>query len=258
METTQRGRSATLAAALVLTFGCGTVAAQRPPESGGLVVSGRVVAGQDAGLPGVEVLGESGSVLAVTNTDGDFTVYLGPGRKVLLFRGVGFRPRALAFDLPGDTAWSKRVVLEPLAAELPEIEVTATPARYSGIARMDDFVRRRMVGRGVFKTRDDWIREAPLETADLLNRVSGVRLRQSAFYGKTQVEFTRCSGAAGNKVTVWIDGARVRAADHNDALSQITPRDLEAIEIYRSASEIPAEFFDGGCAAIVLWSRVNY
>ncbi|RMH14199.1 MAG: hypothetical protein D6701_11515, partial [Gemmatimonadetes bacterium] len=40
-------------------------------------------------------------------------------------------------------------------------------------------------------------------------------------------------------------------------LDLIRPEDIEAIEVYRGASEVPAEFggSDAGCGAIVIWTR---
>ena len=59
----------------------------------------------------------------------------------------------------------------------------------------------------------------------------------------------------GAKAGVWLDGVRVKARSHDEALSLIHPNDIEAIEIYSSVSRIPGEFLDDSCAAIVVWSR---
>ena len=38
-------------------------------------------------------------------------------------------------------------------------------------------------------------------------------------------------------------------------LSRINPRDIELIEIFRGPGELPPEFNDGNCGAIMIWTK---
>jgi len=69
--------------------------------------------------------------------------------------------------------------------------------------------------------------------------------------GGTRVYFSRCS----DRVGVWINGVRIRTADHNEALALIHPREVAAMEVYRGVAQIPAEFRYDNCAAIAVWTR---
>jgi hypothetical protein len=42
-----------------------------------------------------------------------------------------------------------------------------------------------------------------------------------------------------------------------EMLSRINPSDIEMIEVYRGASEIPGVFHWNGCAVIAVWTRWN-
>lgn len=54
---------------------------------------------------------------------------------------------------------------------------------------------------------------------------------------------------------VYLDGVPAPGARQIDQL--ITPMDIEAVEIYRSPSEVPARFTTAAsqCGVILIWSR---
>jgi len=75
-------------------------------------------------------------------------------------------------------------------------------------------------------------------------------------------------------VSVFVDGVREVAASLSpsaasgpapafseepeiEILSRINPADIEMIEVFRGASEIPAVFHWNGCAVIAIWTRWN-
>ncbi|MEO8448775.1 MAG: TonB-dependent receptor plug domain-containing protein, partial [Gemmatimonadota bacterium] len=171
----------------------------------------------------------------------------------------------------------------------------AVPVRYAHTTRFDDFYRRRLWGRGTFFTRDDIEAKQPMETIDLLRGVPGVRVATLAagVADQASMAFARCSGPD-SKVSVWLDGNKMnlyanakgsrggggsgssgRAGGGQEqnsksysremeddvrigpiqALMEISPLDIEAMEIYRGVSSIPGEFLDDSCAVIVMWSR---
>jgi hypothetical protein len=38
-------------------------------------------------------------------------------------------------------------------------------------------------------------------------------------------------------------------------LERVLPSQIELMEVYKGASQIPAEFLDDSCAAVVMWTR---
>jgi hypothetical protein len=203
-----------------------------------------------------EVLLRSASITILTDSLGLFS--FGPvesGLHLLQVRAIAWRPVYFTIQTEPGEEWVGRVGLEPAPQTLPEIRVTsprAKPERYAGTAKYDGFFRRRRTATGVFRLRDEIDRLAPLNAADLLKGVPSVRV---SFNGPaTSIRFDRCN-QPGAKAGVWLDGVRIRAKSHDEALSLIHPNDIEAIEIYTSASRIPGEFLDDSCAAIVVWSR---
>ena len=58
------------------------------------------------------------------------------------------------------------------------------------------------------------------------------------------------------KVQVYIDGTRVtQSSSVTDALRLVTPRDIEAMEVYTGVARIPAEFLNDACAVIAIWTK---
>jgi hypothetical protein len=206
--------------------------------------------------PRAAVLLRSASISVTTDSLGLFSFdHVVAGLQLLQVRAIGWRPLYFTIQTEPGEEWVGRVGLEPVPQTLPELRVTgrlAKPERYAGTTMYDDFFRRRRTATGVFRLRDEIDRLTPLYTADLLKGIPTVRVSFGG--GSTAVRFTRCEGP-GAKVGVWLDGIRIRAKSADEALSLVSPNDIEAIEVYTGASRIPGEFLEDSCAAIVLWSR---
>lgn len=170
----------------------------------------------------------------------------------VLVRAVGFRSATLRVPAGWGSSGTFPVVLTRVAAQLPDLVVSGrndVPAKYRGIARMEAFYDRKARGRGYFITREMMDRVMLPKVEDLLTQVPIRGLRSN-------LVFVRCS-SRGEKVSVYINGARVITQNLREALLTIHPLDIEGIEVYRNISEIPPEFLADNCAAIVIWTRVN-
>jgi hypothetical protein len=170
----------------------------------------------------------------------------------VVVRAIGYHPSTLRLPAGWNSSGTFPVVLIGVVTVLPEIAVSGRnglPEKYRGISRMQSFYDRRARGRGYFITRD-------MLDQTLVPDVEGI-LAQLPIRGvRSNLSFVRCSGR-GDKVNVYVNGARVQVRDPREALSTIHPLNIEAIEVYRNISEIPPEFLDDNCAAIVIWTRVN-
>ncbi|NOT09931.1 MAG: TonB-dependent receptor plug domain-containing protein [Gemmatimonadales bacterium] len=178
------------------------------------------------------------------------------GLQLIQVRAIGWRGIYFTLRLEPGQHWVGRIGLEPVGTPLPDIVVQGRrgvvqkPGRYAGTEKYDDFFRRKKFGFGTFRTREDIDRASPMRTVDLLQGIPSVTVTSDGAI------FRRCSGPAA-RVGVWIDGWRVLESEVGEALQSISPRDIEMMEVYRSAAQLPGEFLIDSCAAIVIWTRWN-
>lgn len=102
---------------------------------------------------------------------------------------------------------------------------------------------------GTFFTRDEIQRRNPSNIMDLLRTVRGVQTECS---GSSCI--IRMSGAPRScEPMYFLDGLK---SDSYIAES-LEPRDIEGIELYRGAAELPAEFggVNSGCGVVAIWTR---
>jgi hypothetical protein len=140
-----------------------------------------------------------------------------------------------------------------LMAPLEIVAAARQPAVHPGL---EEFEFRRQRNAGTFITREEIETRNATNTLDLLSG-TGVRIS-----GKLVTV-----GRTGCYMMVYIDGAamttitgrnRVESGrDPRTALLSVLPVDIEAMEIYRGAAQIPPEFggATGQCGAIAIWTR---
>ncbi len=234
-----------------------------PQPKGGhqTLLTGRVYDEARRPIAGVEVILNRKEVRAVTNGAGLFSLPLAPLDSTIGFRRIGYRPMLLVLHpLPpaGDTIL---VQLLTSQVELPELIVSAPPSkplRYAGTTKYDDVFLRQKVGLGTLLTREAITLRFGVSTAQLMEGIPGVHY----FDGPPKrLRFARCPEPGG--VTVYIDGFRqVARAGFEESpevatLSRIHPSEIEMIEVFRGASEIPGVFHWDGCAVVAVWTRWN-
>lgn len=130
------------------------------------------------------------------------------------------------------------------------------------------FYERRKLGLGHFIERDDIVKRAPRKLTDLFRGIAGVRVVTVPHVSDLEL---RAGGAdsfgmrgAGNlrcRPPIFLDGllvshSKVEISGRYD-LDSILPTDIEAIEVYASASQVPPQY--GGahsaCGVVLLWTR---
>lgn len=283
-------RSAALGRYLVLAlafFGLPTVA---PAQTGTTGVRGVVRSGERA-VEGAEVGVVDGPGRAVADHEGRYQLLgIPPGEVRVFVRAVGFLPQSRAFVVPAGTIIEHDFTLQKAAVSLPELRVEAAlakPARLAHTTRYDDFYRRRRSGLGTFLTREQIDESTALRTFELLRGLPGIQVTWNPpGVAGTQVRFARCSTFP-PKIGIWIDGVKQPSAHQTEGgraatmpgsrrdgdmtkelelvsevwrewlerLDAVSPRMIEAVEIFRGVAQIPAEFLDDSCAAIVIWTR---
>ncbi len=95
----------------------------------------------------------------------------------------------------------------------------------------------------------------PRFMSDVLRRVAGVSLQSTALGGTSRASMRGTKVLGSCPIQYYIDG--VPAIGFN--IDDMPARDVEGMEIYRGASEVPPEFnrYTALCGVIVIWTRVD-
>lgn len=244
-------------------------------------ITGRIVAGTPAiplGGAFVLLVDSTGAVTEVTLTDsvGVYTL-TAPGAgafSIEVRRDGATGVMSELFTLArGQTAYLD-LALASRIVTLPPVTVVASAAvPTTGV--LAGFYERLSRGWGYFITRDEIERRGARHIADLLHGIPDVRvIRRSELESTIRVgtELTRINagplsvGEDGSPNVVsdqplrcspilYLDGVKFGRVD--DVLDQIGPSEIEGIELYRRATEVPPEF--GGiyarCGVILVWTR---
>lgn len=259
---------------VVLALLCCTQRLLAQADTTRVTISGTVVDADRKPLEGVDVRLIGDTTRHSTSASGTFRLYGSRGVELLLqFRRVGFNAQLL--KVTGD--WSGTVLMTPGAFALPDVQVNARnakPAQYADTRKYDDFFRRRRQGFGQFISRDDIDKRNALHTPEILEGKPGIRVDVQTGRG-TMVAMARCNEYP-PQINVYVDGAKQYpiggqkapreslgrvfkdpeiAGSTGEMLNRVNPSDIEMIEIFRGPGELPPEFNDGNCAAIVIWTR---
>jgi len=216
-------------------------------------------------LSGVEVVVEGLDRRAVTDVNGRYSLdRLSPGSYVALFRKIGYRPVREALRIrSGDTAWVN-IMLVATAVEIAPVEVKAPDNRTKPRIESNGFEERRNMGFGKFIDSTTLRRLQSLGVTDVLRRYTTVTLVHGR-NGEIWAQSARMARLSGERcwMSVFVDGIAIYRSGQGSAsrrpdLSRDFPvSDLDAIEVYHSAAETPAEFAgtSAACGTIVLWTR---
>jgi hypothetical protein len=213
--------------------------------AGPAVIAGQIVDTADSPIFYAVVTLEGEHRSATTDSAGHFRLGpVPPGPRILLVRALGYQPATLAVILkPGETL-AERYALRRVNVTLSTLTVVGKP---EPPGRLAGFYQRKRLGLGLYLTRADIDRRFTNSIPSLFEGKLGIRVLHVA--GMDRVVFPRCG-----RFAVYLDGF-VQHGNPNEILNMLNPADLAGIEIYRGPSELPAEFTDNNCAAVVLWTR---
>jgi Carboxypeptidase regulatory-like domain/TonB-dependent Receptor Plug Domain len=249
----------------------------------GQLLRGRVVeAATSVAVKGatIRVLGLDSLPVAIGVADdsGQFTIEIPRGGAYRLeFSRIGYALR-LSKPMQLDTGQAyevNNVQLAPRAVAIAPLPVRGE-ARVPALER-NGFYTRKQAGLGHFIDRARIEKRAPVATTDMFSEVRGVRLSPKTGGGSNV--FLR-AGAANNIRTggwcsplVFVDGVPMSfdaglPAPANRGIRESTPpydfdlmhpQDIEAIEIYRTPSEVPSRYSGAGssCGVILIWRRTG-
>ncbi|TVR57392.1 MAG: hypothetical protein EA421_01160 [Gemmatimonadales bacterium] len=155
--------------------------------------------------------------------------------------GYGTIREALEVAEGSEIRVNAELIREAIAAD----PVVVTVARASRLEARGFYDRRRSGG-GRFFTREEIEERTPRSLSDLFWGVPSLRVVPREEGGALILGREGCAPA------FYLDGLRVMDDSQIDWL--ITPDDLEGIEVYSSAN-VPPQFRDGRCGAVLMWSR---
>ena len=231
-------------------------------------------------LAGVGITIEGTKQQTQTDSAGRYAIEAPPpnGRRVLNLRLPGYQPLRLGVSSRGDTVRADATLVRAMATQLQAVQVNAAP-RENPFGR-EGFVQRKTMGFGKFidstalRSRED----RPL--TDVLRELAGVRLQEYREPGSSIVEWRAISPfkpmtpavRQGNMVmeglppcwvSVFLNGTpiyrsdRMNAGRPPDMSREFSVASLEAVEFYRTGSEVPQQFggSNANCGALLLWTR---
>ena len=194
-----------------------------------------------------------GEPRAATNDSGTYHIArIGIGAMKLIARRVGYAPDTVSVVVVAGEAAHADFVMVTSVHTLPEEVVVADQTR----GKMGPFNRRKARGVGAFVTRAEIEKRQPGSVSELLRYLPGVAVTQKMAGEPQPVHMQRSvhsSVQSSCVVQLYVDGHPYP----NGNVDDFSPTLIEGVEVYRSASEIPADFRtrDATCGLIALWTR---
>jgi hypothetical protein len=221
-------------------------------------VRGRVVdARTGEGVPqaAVSALTDGGrrAGQARTGADGKFSLPVrAPGTLRLRVERTGYR-ETLTDTMPvaAQETIDVEVSVSAAALTIAPLRVTARvePPRRRSL-ELNGFYDREKRGFGRFLRREQIERHGDYNLANALTRVPGVHIRYVRVKQYIYFRRYRCTPH------VYLDGVRMIVNGGQDINSVVSTFQVEAIEVYQSPVEIPAEYNVGRtCGAILIWTK---
>lgn len=230
-------------------------------------IAGTVVDSSGAPVRDAAVIIQPDAIAVRTDSLGAFRIRVPAGPAIIIARRLGYEPFQAELQLERGRDRRFQIVMTTLPATLDAVETMGRKS-YMPVgapASLDDFYRRRAEGKGRTFTRDEienlgsvraLLATAPgirVET-DVIGNVTGITVpRCSPSVATTQsivgMDRSESSSAGGSKVLWFVDGQQVQTTP------DVRDQDVEAVEVYRGSSALPAEAIGNACAAVFIWTR---
>ncbi len=221
-------------------------------------IRGRVSGANGQPIAGAQIRVAGARSRAVSDANGSFSMNeLPAGSQTLEVIALGFVPERLTVDLMAvEEAPLVLVTMTSTKHYLDTVRVTAS----RGYSRdLTGFDRRRKASLGRFITSEDINKRAAMFVSDYLQGMLGVSARAAGFG-----QIVTMLGGDGRVCfpVVYVDGLRFGGGLSGESVGESNidtwawPSDIDGIEVYTHASEVPPEFFTANdCGAIVLWTN---
>lgn len=204
----------------------------------------------------VQIVGTG--IMAVTDASGRLRLAGIPaGLQTVEVRRLGYQTRLSLVTLEpgGSAALSFALDVQPI----PVAAITVRAEQKAGFNYLESmgFNRRRRSGIGSFLTRADLVKHEMGYLSDALRSVAGVNLLpMGSGTGGAYAQMGRSGTGRICPIQYFLDGVLVGPGFNID---DVAARDVEGLEVYKGASQIPPEFNrrTAGCGVIAVWTRVK-
>ncbi|MEX2584221.1 MAG: TonB-dependent receptor plug domain-containing protein [Gemmatimonadota bacterium] len=201
-------------------------------------------------LGGAQVVIEGVGIRGITNSSGFLRVERLPaGARRVTVNYLGYAPMDQVVSLaPGRP---NRILVQMGLQPIALAPVTVRSRRSILLDR--GFYDRQRSGLGTFLTRADIEDYHPRFMSDVLRRTSGIQVGNSTFGSRPSASIRGASGRC--PIQYFVDGAM--ASNFN--IDEVTPWDVEGLEIYRGAATVPPAYKKGTstCGVILIWTRID-
>ncbi|HKW47381.1 MAG TPA: carboxypeptidase-like regulatory domain-containing protein [Gemmatimonadaceae bacterium] len=236
----------------------------QPPRDSAATLVGRILDATDTGaVANADVRIGGTNLIARSDGRGRFRLTGVPaGRREIEVRYFRYSPRKDTVLFVAGDSLRLDIYLKRLPQLLSELVVHGRAFRVPH--GFESVYERGSRGWGTFITREQIDSVGPKDVKTLFEGIKGVVVGQDGVY------FNRCYGNPvmwGEYAELWFDGQRVTnfetSQDPRDPrmmnafLETLPPSEIQAIEVYTSSVNIPAEFTSGGspCAVIAIWRK---
>lgn len=214
-------------------------------------VTGKVVDKNGRPLSGARVQLQGGSAVAISKSNGDFTLdSLPSGTQAIEVRKLGYAATDVAVELSAHEPAKATVTMGDFVPVLETMKVEA--AANSGLSKVG-YLERKQTGMGYYLD-GNRINHQSLAFSDVMRAVPGLRI-SPAGDGRTYV-IQDSRNPSGGCVDFWVDGTHWTTMEPGDIDQYVRPDELVAIEVYHGAGT-PVQFTtpgQSGCATIVAWT----
>jgi hypothetical protein len=214
------------------------------------VVLGRVLDDESSNaidLVEVRLVGHGEDMGRVTDSEGAFIfTRVQPGYYEVVLKHLAYGTHSDSLEVGKGEVVEYEVRLRMRPIELAPLVATVERRRVSPM--LLGFYERMSLGMGGhFITREDIERRQPVKITHMIADLPGVRR------GWRGLSFTRHGGCS---PAVFLDRMYLGDTRRTNIDWVVSPIEVEAIEVYKGAASLPAEFGGGGgCGAIVIWTR---
>ena len=233
-----------------------TIPLSNPDQAGNLL--GRVTDQGGAPLVGAEIRLVGMDRTTATNERGVFLLDEVPaGTELLEVSALGYATQREAIRVMGGRAQEVDVRLSVEPLELAPMLVSVRPRRWFLDRR--GLEQRIALGNGYIMLREDIEERAPQVLGEALRGIPGVTVTRlgGGVSGEYSVQLRGAANLANQACNplVWVDG--VNWGNDGSIFRDIQAFEIEAIEVYRGAAEVPGEFAgqNSRCGVVVVWTR---
>jgi hypothetical protein len=185
----------------------------------------------------------------VTASNGVFILNDVPfGTQSIEVTALGFVPRRYAVDVTPANSNAVTIALSPVGTFLDSVRIRGT--RADAPMRNREFDERSTHGPGQYITEEMIANAHPVETAELLQHVSGYYVMSDTVYSSRGITRVEANADHVCKPTVYIDGNLTERT-----MNDVAPSAIHGIEIYASAANVPPKYPAAQCGAILVWMK---